>query len=235
MKMSHTKIFKYTPFSISTEQVENRPGTWNSTKVSIYKNKKFIGEYLRNYSSYGTHTFYPFQIDGQWYALYSANYTATRVMKLHDDRVEDWCGEDPYGNGFCPVEYYVPTYVHVKDSYFIGEEKKEFDSYCADCDYDEKEFETELNSPGFIGLNNCDFGFLCGCVWGDDTSWKLRYVDLSKVPDKIIEITDKFGYCELPNDLTLKECIHMDSWEPDYNWIRITRAESFNLVTGESC
>jgi hypothetical protein len=234
MKIMHDKTFKYTPFSISTEQVENSPGTWASTKVSIFRDDMLIGEYLRNYSSYGTHTFYPFQVDNEWYALYSASYTATRVMKLHEDRIEDWCGEDPHSNGFCPVEYYIPAYVHVKDSYSIDDEKKEFDSYCVDCDYSEEDLDIEINSSGFIKLENCNFGFLCGCVWGDDTSWKMRYMDLSKVPEKILEITDKFGYCELPRELTLRECVHMDSWEPGHSWIRITKAESHNFVTGET-
>jgi hypothetical protein len=156
-------------------------------------------------------------------------------MKLHEDRIEDWCGEDPKGNGFCPVEYYIPTYIQSKDSYIIKEEKTEYDNYFVDCDYSNEEFEIEFNSPNFISLNNCNFGFLCGCIWGDDTSWKLRHIDLLKVPGKILEITDKFGYCQLPSDLTLKQCIHMNSWEPDNNWIRITRAEFFNLKTGESC
>ena len=93
MKVEYVKHYEQTPFSVSTEQVQNSPGTWNSTKVSIFRDDKLIGEYLRNYSNYGIETFYPFKIDNEWYALYSADYTATRVMKLHEDRIEDWCGE----------------------------------------------------------------------------------------------------------------------------------------------
>ena len=234
MQISHNKIFKYTPFSISTEEVKNSPGTWDSIKVSIFRDERLIGEYLRNYASYGTHTFYPFKANNEWYALYSANYTATRVMKLHSDRIEDWCGETPMSNGFCPVEYYIPTYIHTIDSYIIRGEKKEFDNFTVDCDCSEEEFEEELNSPGLVKLANTNFAFLSGCVWGDDISWKLRYIDLSKIPDRVLEISDKFGYCQLPQELTLKQCIHMEGWEPNHNWVRIIKSNVHNIETGET-
>lgn len=227
-------ITKYpqTPFSVSTQSVQNKPGTWNSTKVSIFRDDKLIGEYLRNYSSRGAKTFYPFQVNGDWYALYSSNYTATRVMKLHEDRIEDWCGEDPAANGFCPTEYYVPKYIHSKHTMNIQGKDDTYDIYYVDCDM-EDEFEGEMNGNDFVSLNYCNFGFLSGCVWGDDTSWKLRYIDLSRIPEKILTITSKFGYWELPDDSTLQECIRMDGWEPGHDWINLTRAEYINLKTDE--
>lgn len=228
-------ITKYsnTPFSVSCESIQNRPGTWNSTKVSIFRDDKLIGEYLRNYSSYGDKTFYPFKVNNEWYALYSANYTATRIMKLHEDRIEDWCGEESHANGFCPTEIYVPKFISAKHSYEMQGEKKEYDIFYVDCDSPEGEFQSEINSPDFISLQYCNFGFLCGCVWGDDTSWKLRYIDLSKIPDKILSITDKFGYWELSNSLTLRESIRMDGWEPGHDWVILTRVEHINLKTDE--
>jgi hypothetical protein len=235
MELVKTKRYSGTPFSVATHSVQNSPGTWNSTKVSIYKGEDLIGEYVRNYSSFGTDTFYPFQIDKEWYALYSAEYTATRVMKLHDDRIEDWCGEEAASHGFCPTEIYVPKYNHSKLSYKQGEELRTFDSYTVDCDTEtELDFIEEQKEEGFVSTQYCNFGFLCGCVWGDDTSWKMRYIDLSKIQDKILSITEKFGYWELP-DGPLKKQIRMDGWEPDHPWIRMYRAESVNLVTDERC
>jgi len=233
MNVQVVKKYEHTPFSVTVEQVQNRPGTWNSSKVSIYRDEKLIGEYLRNYSSFGTNTFYPFKVKDEWYALYSANYTATRVMKLHDDRIEDWCGEEPHANGFCPTEIFVPKYIHAKHSMNIQGKDDSYDIFYVDCDYDSDEFNGELNSGDFISLNYCNFGFLCGCVWGDDTSWKLRYIDLSLVPEKVLSITDKFGYWELPNDRKLRECISMDGWEPGHDWVVLTKAEHINLKTDE--
>jgi hypothetical protein len=235
MKLDIFKSFPHTPFHITCEEVKNQPGTWNSTKVSIFRDDRLIGEYLRNYSNYGSKTFYPFQVDNEWYALYSANYTSLRVMKLHEDKIEDWCGEDAKPNGFCPVEIYVPRYLHAVHSMNINGRDEEYDSYYVDCDYIEEEFKEEVDSKDAASLQYCNFGFLCGCVWGDDTSWKIRYIDLSKIPNRILNITEKFGYWELPDNLTLRQCIRMDGWEPGHDWIRLYRAESINLVTDERC
>lgn len=244
IEMLHSKNITGTPFRITTESVQNQPGTWNSTKVTIYRDSMYdigsnvyrqglkIGEYLRNYSSYGFETFCPFQIGEDWYALYSASYTATRVMKLHEDRIEDWCGEESHSNGFCPVEIYVPRYVKTRSSYNMNGEQKSYDGYYVDCDYKFEEFHNEIVGSEFVELNYCDFGFLCGCVWGDDTSWKLRYIDLSQIENKILAITDKFGYWELPA-LPLRECMRMDGWEPGHDWIQLQKSEYINLKTNE--
>jgi len=235
MTLDILKSYPQTPFSVVLTQVQNKPGTWNSTKVAIFRDEKLIGEYIRNYSNYGSNTFYPFQINNEWYALYSADYTATRVMKLHDDRIEDWCGEESHSNGFCPVEFYVPKYIRAEHTMKLNNEDKSYEIFYVDCDSEESDFKAELESLDFRSLQFCDFGFLCGCVWGDDTSWKLRYIDLSKIPDKILSITDKFGYWELSNNLTLRKSIRMDGWKPGHDWITLTRQETINLKTDERC
>ena len=248
MEQLQYKPITGTPFRLETSSVQNKPGTWNSTKVSIYRDNDYdvkadvyrkgilIGEYLRNYSNYGFETFYPFKIDNDWYALYSADYTATRVMKLHADKIEDWCGEESHSNGFCPVEFYVPKFYLIQETYNVtgSDEKKTHDLYYTDCDYTQEELKEFIHNESLLKAEYCNFGFLCGCVWGDDTSWKLRYIDLSKVPEKILDITDKFGYWELPEG-PLKSHIRMDGWEPGHDWICLTRQEHINLKTDERC
>ena len=234
MEQSIVKYCVGTPFYIECFTIENHPGEWNSTKIAIFRDEILIGEYIRNYANYATTTFSPFSIGEDWYALYSADYTATRVMKLHKDSIEDWCGEERSSVGFCPVEIYVPRYRMVKGSFESDGKTHEFETYAVDCDY-KTEGEFLKDMPEFDFEHHTDFGFLCGCVWGDDTSWKLLYIDLSKVPNKELSITDKFGYWQLPNKLKLKECINMSNWEPDHNWIELTRMEHINLTTGERC
>lgn len=232
----HTKKFVGTPFIVTAENVPNEPGAWDSAKIAIWRDGTLIGEYIRNYASYAIMTFYPFQIGNEWYALYSANYTTTRVMKLHEDRIEDWCGEHPAMGGFCPVEYYIPRYNKSVDSYGADDEKKEFDVYQMDNDYTSAEsFVADWDKPEFVETQFCNFAFLCGCVWGDDSSWKLRYIELAGVPNKELLITEKFGYWELPTQMNLRQCINMSSWEPDHNWVELTRMEHLNLRTGERC
>jgi len=235
MIITHTKKFLGTPFIIETMPIENRPGTWNSTRVSIYRNEVLIGEYIRNYSRHSSDTFYPFIIDNKWYALYSANYTATRVMRLYNNRIEDWCGEDGDENGFCPAEFYIPKYAHSRDSMLVPStgETSIIDWYDTDCDINDSEFTTVQQNSKFIELAYCNFGFISGCIWGDDSSWKIRYIDLAQIPNKIINITEKFGYWEIPCNMVLKQCINMANWEPDHRWINLTRAYHINLDTGE--
>ena len=229
METSYIKKFSGTPFIIECTNIENKPGTWNSSKISIVRDGNLIGEYIRNYSNYAKDTFFPFSIGEDWYALYSAEYTATRVMRLYEDRIEDWCGEESSAYGFCPVEMCVPKY----NKFSVGDDRE---YYTVDTEYKTcAEFIAEQEDKNFVEVKYCDFGFLCGCVWGDDTSWKLLYIDLSKVPNKELVISDKFGYWELPTGMKLKECIDMGGWEPDHNWIALTRMEHINLKTGERC
>ena len=225
--MKKTKVKKYagTPFSIECEAIANAPGTWDSTKVSIFRNDLLIGEYIRNYPNFGTETFYPFMVDSQWYSMYSPHYTATRVLKLNDGSIEDWCGEAPSSAGFCPMEIYIPKYNHNQYKY----DDELVDTYTVDCDISDSEFATSQNVADFLSTKYCNFGFIAGCNWGDDTSCKLKYIDLENIDKKEIKIFDKFGYWELP-DRPLKECVSMDNWEPTHQWCSIDRAEHFNLA-----
>lgn len=230
MNTKKVKSFSGTPFTIETEAIVNEPGTWDSTKVSIFSKDVLIGEYVRNYSNSGIETFYPFLCNKEWYALYSANYTATRVMKLHDDRIEDWCGQDPKSNGFCPIEYYIPKYNHTYQTYDSGEKISGYDDYSIDNTMSDLDFLEEQSTSTFVKVEYCNFGFMSGCVWGDDSSCKLRYIDLSKIADKELFITERFGYWEIPYEMKLKKCIDMSHWEPDSSWIALTGMSHFHLA-----
>ena len=90
------------PFSVKLlEKVEIKKGCWKVSKVGIFQDDKQIGEYVRNYESYIEATFCPFLQDGKWYALYSPNYTVTRLMSLPD--CKDLGGEEHNTWGFCPT------------------------------------------------------------------------------------------------------------------------------------
>ena len=59
------------------------------------------------------------------------------------------------------------------------------------------------------------FGFVSGCVWGDDHSWKIQYLDLSKISEGILTRDDRFGYIELCGSQNLKDAIDTERWEKD--------------------
>ena len=91
---------------------EYSPGGWKGQRVGIFlvspESEEQIGEYTRNYGEF-YRTFYPFKKGEKDYALYSPHYTVTRVMELPSCR--DIGGEEPHSEGFCPVDFFVPSYI----------------------------------------------------------------------------------------------------------------------------
>lgn len=235
ISISYNKVFVGTPFRIVADTVKNSPGTWDSEKVSIFRDGKLIGEYMRNYTN-GVNTFYPFQLEGEWYALYSAQYTELRAMRLGQDHIEDWCGTQQLKNAFCPLELYVPRYNVMTDSYTSGtDELRQFEYSVVDSTVTADEFIADSTSANCKETTYCDFGFVAGCLWGDDSTAKLRYIDLAKIVNKELHVTEKFGYWEIPDRMTLQQAVDMSHWEPAHNWISLARVEHINLKTDERC
>ena len=156
---------------VKTTSVPTKPGCWDYLLVEIFMDHLKVGEYTRNYHQM-YNTFVPFIQLGKEYALYSKNYTASRIMTLPD--CKDICGEEPKANGFCPVDFFVP-------------------------------YEPE------VGING-QFGFVAGCVWGDDQSWKLQVLDLRKIEEGIIIRDDRLGYVELPDNIPLRDAVSLDDY-----------------------
>ena len=163
-------------YYVREESKPSRPGCWDILDVIIFKTidegtGQQIGQYERNYPSL-YNTFAPFMQHGKEYALYSSDYTSTRIMTLPD--CKDLCGEERNEWGFCPTDYYVP-------------------------------YEPELGIHG-------EFGFVAGCVWGDDSSWKIQFLDLRRIQFGEIKRDDRFGYLELPDDIPLKDCVDTENY-----------------------
>lgn len=161
----------------------NRPGTWNSTLVEVFRrsgvdgNPERICQYERNYGM--LRTFEPFRQQNREFALISPHYTRTSVLDLSSGKViAEESGTNPSGYGFCPVGFYVPDWWDVNDGSTLPGSKY----WSADDEWP-------------MG----DFGFVWGCQWGDDSSWKVQYLNLSRVQDGIISRDERFGYVELAN------------------------------------
>lgn len=161
----------------------NLPGTWDSTVVEVFRRTSAsaglekICEYERYYSL--LRTFEPFRQGIKEFALISRDYTKTAVLDLGSGSViaeeVDEPGAPP-GGGFCPVGFYVPDWWDVNDGSVIP------GSEYWDADYE---------------WPNGDFGFVWGCHWGDDSSWKVQYLDLTRVQQGVIRREERFGYVEL--------------------------------------
>jgi hypothetical protein len=159
-------------YTFTTEAIKNKPGTWDSTQVRIFDGDKQVAEYTRNYSM--LRTFEPFRKNGHDYALISPSYTATSVMDLETGKI---IASEPQNTwGFCPVGFYVPDWWDTNDG-----------SILPGSHYWDEDDEWPTG----------DFGFVWGCVWGDDSSWKVQYLDLSQIEQGIINRDERFGYVQL--------------------------------------
>jgi hypothetical protein len=80
------------------------------------------------------------------------------------------------------------------------------------------------------------FGFLSGCIWGDDSSWKLKCIDLRELEQNKITIFEPFGYCPLGGN-TIRESIQWFYYDDKKNvinaGINTLRNYEYDLTTKE--
>jgi hypothetical protein len=209
------------PYSARQEVRQSKPGTWRSATIRIFKGEEEIGSYERNYGAFGAQTFEPFERNGRWYALYSPDYTGTRVMTLPDCR--DIGGEDRAARGFCPVELYVPRYRIMHRPRPDGSVSESWG------------FEAGAeNARDAVGPWHClDTAFVAGCIWGDDSSWKLQALDLSRVEEGIIRRDERFGYFAIADGFPLAAALRFEKFESNPLRVYIARQETRDVATGK--
>lgn len=154
--------------------------TWETSAVEVVRRTdakgglETVGRYHRNYRMLDT--FEPFRQGSRDYALIAPSYTRTAVMDLASGDVIAEEEENAPGGGFCPVGLYIPDWWDVNDGTIIPGD----DRWNADHEW-----------PCGQG------GFVWGCYWGDDSSWKVQYFDLRRIREGVIVRDDRFGYVEL--------------------------------------
>src|SRR5262245_23743609 len=207
----------------------NRPG-WDYSVVTIFDGVLEVGSYERNIGRFGAETFAPFEIDGAWYALYSRDYTCTRIMSLPDCR--DLGGEEPRAHGFCPVELYVPRYKSVitidkngrpSESWKFEEKGEKYG--CDDTD-------SFGNSITVGAWKSLDIGFVAGCLWGDDSSWKLEVFDLSRAKEGILERSARFGHLQLADGFPLTKAVRLYRYPPAPLRANILQQQEWDVSSG---
>jgi len=203
-------------YMIKVSAKPNQPGTWDSTLVEVFRRNGSAGdiericEYERNYAA--LQTFEPFRQASREFALISQDYTKAAVLDLASGKVIAEEGEGRPGAGFCPVGFYVPDWWDVNDgSVLPGSES----------------WKTDHEWP------TGDFGFVWGCYWGDDSSWKVQYLDLSRVDQGVIGRDDRFGYLELAtsgfDNPCLDPCVLETGTSPHF--IRVSKYNAIAKVT----
>jgi len=200
-------------FDVSAEKVGGRG--WGFTKITVSREGRELMSYDRSYPSYGEATFSPFKApDGTWLALASRNYTCTELVRVEDGT---WIGgEKPDSLGFCPVELLVPRW----RAYRYPTAPDLETQYVTECEDDGRleklrrmaeQGKIEFGEEGWMPI-----GFVAGCIWGDDTSWKVEAFDLSRAHEGILNRIAPWGYASLPPNVSgLREALHYDEyWEP---------------------
>jgi hypothetical protein len=178
--------------------------------VEILDGDVVVASYHRNYGM--LQTFEPFRQGDRHYALISPDYTATSVVDLQTGVII--ASEEPDTFGFCPVGFYVPDWWDVHDGSVL---------------------------PGSIHWSedrewpNGDFGFVWGCIWGDDSSWKVEFLDLSQVAHGVLQRDQRFGYVELATmpDTPAKEFIRVSKYNGDVR-VRLRTEQSFSVEDGSA-
>lgn len=165
------------------------PETWGTTRVEVFRRQGTTGlervcQYPRDYAM--LQTFEPFRQGTREFALISRDYTRTSVVDLASGQVVAEERPDVDGRGFCPVGFYVPDWWDVNDG-----------SVVPGSEYWDADDEWPVG----------DFGFVWGCYWGDDTSWKIQYLDLSRIQEGILARDDRFGYVELATSHYVSPCL----------------------------
>lgn len=241
-------------------EIEYSPNAWKGLRVGVFRIEneieEQIGEYERNYSTL-FNTFLPFQQNGKNFAFYSPDYTVTRIMELPS--CKDIGGEESSAGGFCPTDYFVPTYIEqevtretislrgkiderISKNRLNKPTDKDLIEYTTNHKFTNgntgEECKTKTTYRPLSSLLYYPFGFIAGCIWGDDSTWKIQYLDLSEVERGITKRDERFGYIELPDNLSLKEAINMYDygydWEDEVaNYIRINIMQTFDLRTGK--
>jgi hypothetical protein len=198
-------------FSTRAKEVETGDGHVNELHVDVLDQcGQAVASYHRNYPNL-FRTFEPFRQGDRLLALFSSDYTATSVMDLSTGKVV--ASEDPDSMGFCPVGFYVPDWWDIHDGSILPGSGSWNDTF---------------------ELPKGDFGFVWGCIWGDDGSWKVQFLDLSRVQDGMLVRDERFGYLELASHPKLdpREFIRC-SFDGKSCTVTFSVLSSYDIATGE--
>lgn len=227
--------------------------------------EQILGSYERNYSGA---PFFAFKHGDRWFALYSYEYTATALMEIFPGQgFKELYAEAPASNGFCPVSFFVPQYqcyfnleqekqfvaewqsiinAGGKGDWTVEEATKRRDwalkdietvnKYRSKCDvalYND----TPTDESGYLYFPP-KYGFVSGCVWGDDGSWKVQIIDLDIENGKFTR-SERMGYIPLYGDIKnigsndRPGIVEVDSPDDD-PWFVVPCELYINAKTGEA-
>ena len=180
-------------YLITTQKVDGKQGCWSVTKVEVRRGDTLVFEFTRQYPGFALETTRIFSLGGQDILVYSENYETLNFFNLTKREAIALDDESKKQiHGFCPTEILVPKFA-IEDDIYI-------------CD-------------GGITGEFHDFAFVSGCVWGDDSSWKLNILDMRNLltgevnyVNNLRELKPEWLYSEIPPGISLAQCVQLDYW-----------------------
>lgn len=194
------------------------------TKTEQDGTQQVVAEYIRNSDSW--HAFEPFRqfLNGVWhhYALVSINPFKVAVLDLSTGKIiaEEGTVHIPSADqkllpadlatkiySFAPVAFHVPDFFADHDLYYYdrianGEhphENEDPEAYRARVGWHHA-YDYFTLSQVFPKKYSGTFGVFAGSIGFDDATWKVRYVDLSRIREGIVTTDERFGYVEFAGE-----------------------------------
>lgn len=183
-------------YLVRATPVDNGPCAWRSSRIEVFERTPDgvapspCATWARDHAPY--ETFEPFRQGDRTLALISRDYTRSAVIDLvsgeviaeEDETFYDDAKTSP-GAGFCPVGFYVPDWWDVHD-----------DSIIPGSEFWRAAHEWPRG----------ELGFVWGCHWGDDGSWKLQALDLRDVTRGVLRREERFGYVAVRDEGWTSPC-----------------------------
>jgi hypothetical protein len=167
--------------------------------------------------------------------IYEGDTGAARKIGSYERNHYGWCDDT-----FCPFmqegrwyALYAPDYtatrvMELPSCKDLGGEEPLSHGFCP-IDYYVPYDHPDVVAAGHAGR----FGFIAGCIWGDDSSWKIQYLDLSDASRGIVVRKEMFGYVAMPSKaLRLKDCVLLDDYSQEHPHASITVSLPYDLSKG---
>ena len=151
--------------------------------------------------------------------IYEGSDAAARQIGSYERNHAGWCAE-----AFAPFmldgrwfALYAPDYtatrvMELPSCKDLGGEDPTSHGFCP-VDYYVPYDHPDVAAAGDAGR----FGFVAGCIWGDDSSWKIQHLDLSNASSGLLVRKEMFGYVAMAsNALRLKDCVSLDGYSRQY-------------------
>lgn len=140
-----------------------------------------------------------------------------RIFSSRDYNFEE--GQVYNANNFCIAGFHVPDFFDI-----WGDSPKEMNGFKKRSEGGDYEFWQE-NVDNFLAKRT--FGYISGCHWGDDWSYKVQAFDLAPILEGKVANDERFGYFVLSGEL--KDLYEEGYYEGDSRYLTLNTPIAFDM------